>query len=107
MLKRLEAHISTSHAVAQFVFIPKERHEAHVGLDVDRLVKDQYAIGFPRNWLHGMDFLRHILQLPSKLLNLWAREQENHKCITSTNCSYQSLIFNNNTPKKPVYGSSL
>lgn len=70
MLKRLEAQVSTSHAVAQFVLVPEERHEAHVGLDVDRLVKDQHAIGFPRNRLHGVDLLRCILQLLTKLLDI-------------------------------------
>lgn len=79
MLKRLEAQVSSSHTVAQFVFVPQERHEAHIGLDLNGLVKDQHAIGFPGNRLQGVDFLCCILQLFTKLFNLWTREQENQK----------------------------
>lgn len=79
MLKRLEAQVSSSHTVAQFVFVPQERHEAHISLYLNGLVKDQHAIGFPGNRLQGVDFLRCILQLFTKLFDLWTREQENQK----------------------------
>lgn len=70
MLKRLEAQVSSSHTVAQFVFVPQERHEAHIGLDLNGLVKDQHAIGFPGNRLQGVDFLCCILQLFTKLFDI-------------------------------------
>lgn len=69
----LEANVSSSHAVAQFVLIPKERHEAHVSLDLDRLIQDQDAVSLPRNWLYGVDSLGCILKLLTKLLDLWTR----------------------------------
>lgn len=31
--QELEANVSSSHAVSQFVLVPEERHEAHVSLD--------------------------------------------------------------------------
>lgn len=69
----LEADVSSSHAVPQSVLVPEDRHEAHVGLDRDALIQDQDAVGLPGNWLHGVGFLRCILQLLAKVLDLWTR----------------------------------
>lgn len=72
----LEANVSSSHAVSQFVPVSKERHEAHVSLNWDVLIQDQDAIGLPGNWLHGMDLLGCIPELLTKFLDLWARRRE-------------------------------
>lgn len=82
MLKSLEANVSSSHAVAQFVLVPDERHEAHIDVDVDLLIQDQDTIGLPRDWLHGMDFLCCIPELLTKVLDLWTRKQDDQRCNT-------------------------
>lgn len=56
MEEALEANVSSSHTVPQFVLVPDERHEAYIRLNLDVLIQDQYTVGFPRNWLQGMDF---------------------------------------------------
>lgn len=75
-LQILEANVSSSHTIAQFVLVPKERHSPHIGLDVDLLVQHQNTIGLPRNRLHNVDFLRCILQPLTKVLKLWTNEEE-------------------------------
>ncbi len=72
--EELEADVSSSHAVSQFVLVPEERHQAHVSLDLNGLIQDQDTIGLPGNWLHGVDFLRRILELLTKVLDLCTRE---------------------------------
>lgn len=57
----LEADVSSSHTVSQFVLVPDERHEADVGLDLDGLIQDQNAVGLPRNRLQSMHLLGCIL----------------------------------------------
>lgn len=68
------ADVSSSHAVAQFVLVADERHDAHVGLDEERLIQDQHAVGPPRDRLHDVDFLRRVLQLLAEFLDL--REED-------------------------------
>lgn len=69
----LEADASSSHAVSQLVLVPHEGHEADVSLDVDVVIQDQDAVRLPRDRLHGVDFLRHIPQLLTKIVNLWMK----------------------------------
>lgn len=69
----LEANVSSSHAVSQFVPVSKEGHEAYVSLDWDVLIQHQDAIGLPGNWLHGVDLLGCIPELLTKFLDLWER----------------------------------
>lgn len=80
--EELEAKVSSSHAVSQFVLVPEERHEAHVSLDEHGLIQDQDAIGLPGNRLHGVDFLRRVPELLAKVLDLRTSGWEDPKCIT-------------------------
>lgn len=66
----LEAKVSSSHAVSQFVLVPEERHEAHVGIDVDGLIQDQDAVGLPGKRIHGVGFLRCVFELLLEVLNV-------------------------------------
>lgn len=84
----LEAEVSSSHAVSQFVLVPDERHEAHVGIGVDRLLEDQDAVGLPRKRLHDVRFLRRLLDLLLKVLNLRGVERENRFTEGLTSCLY-------------------
>ncbi len=69
----LIANVSSSHAVSQLVLVPDNRHEAHVSLDLDVLIQDQDAVGLSRNRPQGVDSLCCILQLLTKVVNLWTR----------------------------------
>lgn len=66
-------NVSSSHAVAQFVLVTDERHEAHIRLNLDALIQDQNAVGLPRNGLQSMDFQGCILELLTEFMNLWTR----------------------------------
>lgn len=70
MLKSSEANVSSSEAVAQFVLVAEERHDAHVGVDVDRLIQDQHAVGLPRYRLKDMQFLCCVFELLTEILDL-------------------------------------
>lgn len=73
--QELEANVSSSHAVSQFVLVPEERHEANVSLDLDALVQEQDAVGLPGNWLPGVVSLCCIFELIAKALDLWTRAE--------------------------------
>lgn len=73
--QELEANVSSSHAVSQFVLVPEERHEANVSLDLDALVQEQDAVGLPGNRLPGVVSLRCIFELIAKALDLWTRAE--------------------------------
>lgn len=66
-----EPDASSCQAVAQFVLVPYEGHEAHVRLDEDGLIQDQDTISFPRNGLHAMGFLSCLSKLFTEVLDLW------------------------------------
>lgn len=71
----LEANVSPSHTVPQFVLVPDERHEAYIHLNLDVLIQDQNAVGLPRNWLQSMDFEGCILELLTEFMDLWTRHK--------------------------------
>lgn len=71
----LKSKVSSCHAIAQFVLVSEEGHGAHVRLDVDRLLKEQDAVGFPRNWLFTVGSLCRILELLRKGLDVTERRK--------------------------------
>lgn len=71
----LEANVSSSHTVPQFVLVPDERHEAYICLNLDVLIQDQNAVGLPRNWLQSMDFQGCILEQLTESMDLWTRHK--------------------------------
>lgn len=81
-----EADVSSSHAVSQFVLVPKERHEAHVGLDVDQVVQDKDAVGLPGKGLHGVGVLRRLVEPLSKVLHLWREGGRIRDVIRENTC---------------------
>lgn len=76
MKMNLETDVSSSHAVAQLILVPNERHDAHVSLDVDGLIEDQDAVGLPRDRLGGVSFLGCCLELITEVEDLWTGRQE-------------------------------
>lgn len=89
----LEADVSSSHAVPQFVLVPDERHEADIRLDLDVLIQEQNAVGLPRNRLHSVDFLGCIHELLEEFIDLWRRHTTGIKEIRQVNTSVTSLMF--------------
>lgn len=89
----LEADVSSSHAVPQFVLVPDERHEAHVRLDLDVLVQEQNAVGLPRNRLHSVDFLGCVHELLTEFIDLSRRHRTGVKEIRQVNTSVTSLMI--------------
>lgn len=71
----LEANVSSSHTVPQFVLVSDERHEAYIRLNLDVLIQDQNTVGFPRNWLQGMSFQGCLLELLTEFVDLWTRHK--------------------------------
>lgn len=88
-----EADVSSSHAVAQFVLVPDERHEAHIRLDLDVLIQEQNAVGLPGNRLHSVDLLGCIHELLAEFIDLWRRHTTGVKQIQQVNTSGASLMF--------------
>lgn len=89
----LEADVSSSHAVPQFVLVPDERHEADIRLDLDVLVQEQNAVGLPRKRLHSVDLLGCIHELLAEFIDLWRRRTTGVKQIRQVNTSLTSLMF--------------
>lgn len=87
----LKAEVSSSHGVSQFVLVPKERHEAHVGLNGKLLIEHQDAVGLPGNRPQGVDLLRRVLQLLTKRVDLWMRARARDITVNTSSAQLSGI----------------
>lgn len=70
VLRNSESDLAARHGVAQLGLVVDEGHDAQVGLDEQRLLQDQHAVGAPGNGLLFVGFLHGLHQLGAEVVQL-------------------------------------
>lgn len=70
VLRTSESDLAARHGVAQLGLVVDEGHDAQVGLDEQRLLQDQHAVGAAGNGLFLVGFLHGLHQLGAEVVQL-------------------------------------
>lgn len=114
VLRTSESDLAARHGVAQLGLVVDEGHDAQVGLDEQRLLQDQHAVGAAGNGLFLVGFLHGLHQLGAEVVQLEESTRaepsdvgpdlQRHLAASSSNQANVQLDFFKQSSNRGIYG---